>query len=832
MVLSEDEVRTKVVYEWLKDCSIDPNEIRVEFTIKIRLGRGTRIIESNSRADILVRNPKGENLLIIEVKKADHHLHPDDKLQALSYARALAEGGIAPFTILTNGKDTLIFDSVSGEEISGNVVPSTHRYVKNQFKVTGDALNTYSEALNYLVSASEDNLLEFCKGQAEFRMSLLKSDDLSSGKKYIPQTYVERLGPKKELEDKLFLNKDEIWDILLVTGPPQHGKTSFVCNVIDTYQSKNIPSLFYPAISLKEGLLNALIDDFQWSFNSNFSIVQIAQRLNSILERSNQYLIIVIDGWNEMFDTPLRLNEECRRLSSGRIKIVISSTSASLERMLYDGAGNSEFVGTTVKLTREQIRKLCSEPLQSTKGLGVLQIGKFNAEEISEAKLKYEEAFNVRFEEGGNLPKDPYYLRLAAEQYAGGTVPAFANRSSLIHNSLLLKGKRSGIEELELHRGLVALAKVLFKNDSPIKIVSIPEFFSSHQLRRWCEAAILQEMKNETSTEVDFYYSHDRDYSVAILHREWHNLFQERTDGSRIIEELQEAIKTEVGRSALQWFLSCPDYLEHLQVVFSVISDTTYDELIDILIQPILNQVNLSNKLDFGWLEKYLTTLINIEKNRGIEESQIVEFIYAYILTLDSVQNKDHFEFWISVLLKYDTSLEDLGPEECYMAQIFECEIEGYEDYSNSELYISILERLLLHEDLDVASNAGLYLAYAGPYGFMENFADYKEKLDVNGRNYIDVMDAAWNKVIDNLHEIYYGTYCKGMLIEADDGDEYIKEEYFKLRPFAIPIISVYGKSGMGEYLLDLLNDLRIKATIEESDDESGFEDTNQLKFD
>ena len=114
MVLSEDEVRTKVVYEWLKDCSIDPNEIRVEFTIKIRLGRGTRIIESNSRADILVRNPKGENLLIIEVKKADHHLHPDDNLQALSSARALAEGGIAPFTILTNGKDTLIFDSVSG----------------------------------------------------------------------------------------------------------------------------------------------------------------------------------------------------------------------------------------------------------------------------------------------------------------------------------------------------------------------------------------------------------------------------------------------------------------------------------------------------------------------------------------------------------------------------------------------------------------------------------------------------------------------------------------------------------------------------------------------
>ena len=549
MLLSEDDVRTKVVYEWLKDCSIESSEIQVEFSINIRLGRSIRPI--HSRTDILVRNFKGDNLLIVEVKNADHKLHPDDKFQALSYARALAEGGIAPFTILTNGKDALIFDSVSGEEISGNVVPPAHKYVRSQFKVTGDTLSAYSEALNYLVSASEDNLLEFCKGQAEFRMSLLKSDDLFSGKKYIPEIYVDRLGAKKELNDKLFTG-EKTWDVLLVTGPPQHGKTCFVCNAIDTYHSKNIPSLFYPAISLKDGLLSALIDDFQWSFNSNFSIVQIAQRLNTILEKSNQHLVIVIDGWNEMFDTPLRLNEECRRLNSGRIKIVISSTSASLERILYDGAGNPEFVSSTVKLTREQIRKLCSNPLQNTKNIGVLQIGKFNSEEIAEAKLNYEKAFNTRFEEGGNLPKDPYYLRLASEQYANGTVPAFANRNSLIHKSLCSKGNRSRIDELELQKGLVALAKVLYHNDSPIKIISLPESFNSGNLGNWCEAAILQEMKNETSTEIAFYYTHDQDYSVAVLYREWHVLFRKFTDESKIIEELQEAIQSRVGRSAFE----------------------------------------------------------------------------------------------------------------------------------------------------------------------------------------------------------------------------------------------------------------------------------------
>lgn len=830
MHLSEDDLRTKVIYEWLKNCPLTPNEINIEFTIKIRLGKGIRLV--NSRADVLVKNSVGDNLLIIEVKKPSHILHHDDKFQALSYSRALAEGGIAPFTILTNGIDTLIFDSISGEEISGNGIQSSHKYVKNNFKVSGDIIGAYSEALDYLISLSDDNLLEFCKGQADFRMSLLKSDDLFSGKKYIPQTYVDRIGPKKELDDKFFVNK-ETWDVILITGPPQHGKTSFVCNLIETYQKKNIPILFYPAISLKDGLLNALIDDFKWSFNSNFSIVQIAQRLNSILERCNQHLIIVIDGWNEMIDTPLRLNEECMRLNSGRIKIIISSTSTSLEKMLYDTAGNPEFVGSTIKLTKEQIRKLCSEPLQNTKDVGILQIGKFNSEEIIEAKLKYEKAFNVRFEEGGNLPQDPFYLRLASEQYANDIVPSFANRSLLIRNSLLSKGSRSGIEELELIRGLIALSKVLYERSSPIKFASIPELFTSDSLKRWCDVAILQELKNEITTEIAFYYTHDQDYSVAILYKEWHNLFQDSSDKSKMIVELQAAIKSDVGKSALGWFFSCPDYLEHLQVAFSVISATTYDELLNIFIQPLLNQVNLSNKLDFSWLEQYLTKLIDIEKNREIGQSKIVEFIYAYILSLDSFQNQNHFEFWITVLLKYDTSLEDLGPEECYMSQIYDEDIRGYESYDDSSLDIELFERLTLHEDADVARNSALYLAHASPYSFMENFATYIERITDHKNDYKIILEHACNHVIYSLGDTYYGySMCKGLYYHLEKGDEDAKYEYLKLKPLVTPIISVYAGSKIGNDLISLLEDLRIKADIEEELNNIDFENPNQLKFD
>jgi hypothetical protein len=795
------------------------------------LGRGTKLV--NSRSDVLVRNSRGENLLIIEVKKPSHNLHNDDKLQALSYGRALAEGGIAPFTILTNGSNTLIFDTITGEEISGNVINSSHKYIKNQFKVTGDVIGAYSEALQYLISLSVDNLLEFCKGQTESRMALLKSDELFSGKKYIPQVYVDRIELKKELEGKLFLDERN-WDLLLVTGPPQHGKTSFMCHSVDEFLSKNIPCLFYPAISLRGGLLEALVEDFQWQFGNNFSIIQIARRLNSILENSKQNLVIFIDGWNEMFDTPLRLNEECQRLNLSRIKIVISSTNTSLGRMLYDTAGNQDFIGSAVKLNRNKIRKLCSKPLQKTKELGLLQIGKFNFEELQQAKIKYERAFNVKFYDGGNLTNEPFYLRLASEYYTNSEVPPFANRSTLIKNSLLAKGKRSNIIELELLRGLIAISEVLYKYDSPIEITYIPEMFNTSNLNSWCESAILQILSSEDCTKIDFYYSHDRDYSVAILHKKWHLFFEELTPNSQIVEMLLEAVNTEVGRSALQWFLSCPDYFENLKIVFSAIEKVANEKLLKIITQSITTQVKLNNKLDFDWLEIYLDELIGIDKDKVIEESEIAELIYVYVTSLDRNKNNAHFEFWIEVLLKYDNSLEDLGAGESYMAQIFYGEIEGYESYDNSSLDINLFERLLLHKDEEVASKAALYLAYASAYSFMEKFEDYKKIIFNNDTDYKNILESACDRVMYSLGDTYYGySMCKGLYYYLENGDKEAREEYLKIKPLVLPLISAYVDSNIGEDLLDLLNNLRIKAELDEELDEYiDFEDPDQLKFD
>jgi hypothetical protein len=131
---SEDDLRTKIVAEWLRGHGISSNDIRLEYTFSVRLGRKLylvgedKLIEIASktsaksqpqpqvvhpRADILARNSDGKNLFIVETKAPDEDLDDGARDQGISYARLLHEGNIAPSVVITNGRETKIFDSLS-----------------------------------------------------------------------------------------------------------------------------------------------------------------------------------------------------------------------------------------------------------------------------------------------------------------------------------------------------------------------------------------------------------------------------------------------------------------------------------------------------------------------------------------------------------------------------------------------------------------------------------------------------------------------------------------------------------------------------------------------
>lgn len=829
--LSEDDIRSKVVYEWLKDCGLKESNIIIEYSINLRIGRGIKNI--NSRTDVLVKNDLGQNLLIVEVKRPNHSLKDIDGQQALSYARALAEGGIAPFTILTNGKDVKIYDSVTGEEIIDNIISNTHPYVKNGFFVSGDALQAKAEALEYLVSYSKENLLIFCKAQVEHRMKLLKSNDLFSGKKYIPQLYVERSKAKKDLEGKLF-NKDNPNQIVLVIGPPQHGKTCFLCNTVESFINNEIPVLFYPAISLKKGLLNEIQDDFEWFFGEQSIPSHLINRINKITKQIGQNLIIVIDGWNEMFNNALQLNDECQRLHYSNIKFVLSTTSSSVTRLLQDEAGNLSYVAGEAKLKAATIRKLTNKPLGNTEDISVVQIETFDYNELAEGKVNYESAYNTRFDDNSNLPKDPFYLRLAAEIYADNSVPAFATRTELIKTGLILKAIRRGIQEIDLFVNLNEIASLIMEIDSPIRCTDLPISLRKDDIiSLWVESAILIRLYEKEIPDLDFYYSHEKDYCIAILSRRLHDRLI-NADGETVYQELLYITKSESGQSALRWFLSCPEYAPILKDVFILLIPKGINNqiIIKILSDSIMNQVTL-NKLSFRWLERYITDMISIQTDKGSFYTNLCDLIFSFLCSLDPNKEKGTYEFWMRLLVKYDEDVTRTHVSNTLIYDFFggtDIELMTYfeEDTDTVDLFM----RLVFDEDLDIARNAAAILSYAHPLYMLKKLPSITQIHQQN--NSIEANRLIENSsqiILKHLYEVYYGSMCPGLLSGGDT--EIIVPEFYKQKSLWFPILKLLDpNSNLYSEIIDLLKNLSEYVEDDDSLAHPPSNDPNQLKID
>lgn len=132
---SEEDLKAKVVLPWLSDHGFTSDMISLEKSFRVRLGRGVfrvdggRLLSTETheqalaacaqpRVDVLVRASDGRNLMVIEVKAPEHDLTSDDRNQAISYARVL-EGNIAPFAVLTNGRETQVYDVLTAQPIRG-----------------------------------------------------------------------------------------------------------------------------------------------------------------------------------------------------------------------------------------------------------------------------------------------------------------------------------------------------------------------------------------------------------------------------------------------------------------------------------------------------------------------------------------------------------------------------------------------------------------------------------------------------------------------------------------------------------------------------------------
>ena len=825
-IISEEDVRSKLVTLWLKDHGFGLKDFSLEYGFEIQFGHS---VKRRPRSDVLVRSTDGRNLLVIEVKSQKITLSDKDKRQAISYARLLREGGIAPFTIITNGKNTQIFDSLTEELINDSTIPLDHSHVLAGYKVTGFDLSIRSEALESLISLSSENLLQFCISQVAYRMKLLKSDGLYDGKKYVPELFIERDEAKKNFIKLLDTDKR---NVVVLQGGPQVGKTNFVCHTVEEFIADKRPCLFFPAISMQKGLIEEISEDFHWLIGeTRDSYYLISQKLSRILENTNQKLVIFIDGWNES-DTKIAkaIDQASDKLTNNNIQIVISMTNTAARRLLTDETGNLSKIADAASIASPSIQRIELNPENIEDEWSVVYLPKYSASEIGEAYKKYSKAYNVSIPRGHIKTDEPFLLRVAMEQFNESVLPAYLDEPKLMEFSIKVKSHRvKGLSENSTLRLLVILAKEIFLNDAPISDDLV--------LKKWgmnateeppqglFEAALLLRtwQKKGKSPSLDFYYSRERDYLISLFARQWDEKFFTRIDHADI-DELHLAIKTNAGIDALRWFLSQEknlpllegllnnEVLKNNEKMYSILlqclglgliktKNHTYDGCLKIIIPQAI-------KSRFGVVKVEAARLLlltgKLPNNSFDTQSLIMNGAVLNERLVIGLLNVEEF-YPISTLSISSYILEFFSNLQ-YESEFVDLNDEG----SESELVI-LLDKLLDSSIITLRLAAAKVFGHIAPYQFLNALKRRIFAGNIDGSSYEanDEHASGLIEVSNILFETYYGGMCKGRLSWIEDSPEELAYEYKEVSELTSLIIDAYNEYECGHNFQKLLDDLK-----------------------
>jgi len=833
---SEDDLRTKIVAMWLRGHGFSAKDIHIEYTFSIRLGRSIFLVEKGEltkssssasakkkpepqtfypRADILVRNSDSQNLFIIEVKAPDEPLDDDARDQGISYARLLQEGNIAPFVVLTNGGETKIFDSLTKEQIDGDTIPVDHPHVRAGFKVSGNDLLLRSEALDSLISLSSENLIAYCTAQTSFRMSRLRSDDLNSGKKYIPSLYIERKDAKERLLDLL---DNETRRVVVVKGSPQVGKTNFICHVIEERLAQGKPSLFYPAIGVRHSLLQEISEDFEWVLGETpLSPQLVFSKLRNVLRRSNTKLTLFIDGWNEAnVKLANDIDSDCERLKCDEIQIVISLTNVAASRLLGGYGGNPSFIAEEASINRDaadliQINANIELPVWSS-----VTIRKYSHTEVAEAYSKYAGAYNVIVTKEHRRVMEPYVLGVAMKLYQRDTLPAVLDEPDLLKRIIEDKAARAlDLRRYNIRACLTTLAKEMLFNGAPLALESAAKLLDIPIVEKlpagFFETALLAEVSNEhEQPSIDFYYGRERDFIIAYWVQNWLSKLQLSTD---ITEEFSLIAHSKLGPDALRWFFSQPRHIELIQSKDGVLPDYDDPVITRILLESLYEICNRQGQRQDKWIEYALRlvkesrdSLVRIEAGRLVS---VLDYTGDYLAK--ALSDTSSLEEFVVGLL---STSEDYSLEEATIGgEVLEAMAKLHRDSSIDEFESSditdVLENLLGHPSRTIRESAASCLGYVAPRIFLQTVADEVIKRTLTPHSsrleeYASGIEHAYSQ----LSEGFYGSICPGAFDYLKDEPESCRAEYEEWQPILEPIIGIYSSRKTVQGLIELLDDL------------------------
>jgi hypothetical protein len=321
--MNEEEIKLKYVLPWLTEAGIRAEELQFERSFNLKIGKNTVIVGATNRKrtssvagrlDILVRRNE-ENLLIVEVKAEHLSLSDDDRDQAISYARLVHP--MAPYALITNGRDFRLYDCLSKNRIE----PETIKVRGFTATFPADAIE---EAQELFLRSSKANLLAFCQAQVSNELAPLKGNLSQLERKYVPELHLVREVVSKSIND--FLTSPQPG--LMLVGHSGSGKTCNTCWAVEELLKNDFPVLFFNGLFLERDIVHAIASEFSWAFGSLDNEVTILRRL--VRSIGEQPLIVVVDAVDEWTYGPRaqHLNTLISAAKAEKIKLILSCKSS------------------------------------------------------------------------------------------------------------------------------------------------------------------------------------------------------------------------------------------------------------------------------------------------------------------------------------------------------------------------------------------------------------------------------------------------------------------------------------------------------------------------
>ncbi len=547
---TEEDIKAKLLLPYLKDLGIDVSEIQLEDSFSIRLGRN---IHKTGFSDILCKR-HGKNLFIIELKKDSSSINQDDIDQGISYARLLRDD-IAPFTIITNGKETKIFDSVSRNELSGHSISSQSAFWKNDYTLSiQDDLRIRYEALRNFIALSPENLKLFCKSQIIDRMGTLIGDIDSPYSKFVKDLHIQRKDLQNEFKN-FITSKNSIFGLI---GSAGVGKTSAICSL--ALQNVENKFVFFYNSSLIKSPLESISQDLNITFSSRTETDVVLKKLNELGRYANKSILLFIDAVDESTNTNIAIElSEVALLSKNldNIKIVVSCKTNIWSSILREKNNPTHLY--------EELRKTHKISNESENLPGFL-LTDFTDDELHEILPVYQKAFNFKGQISNSILselRNGFFLKIFSEVYSGKKVPEKINDKDLINKYLKQSLSKTSISALSWWRILSAIGKIILNHEYNSREAFDDEGLDAIHLLEKLNFSldegipedlfsrnILIKSNNDDSYNVSFYYSKIRDYIIC-----YHSYKLNQLNNTAFYKVLGDFYQNHVGISAIDFYV-------------------------------------------------------------------------------------------------------------------------------------------------------------------------------------------------------------------------------------------------------------------------------------